>query len=380
MRRIGANQVRSISSAVSPLGLQKQDTAEYQPYNPCVKTRTSDNSARAAGVCVITDGAMGNERQALALAHAMSLTPNVQRIRLRPPWGWWAPKRTGLESLAMSAKQRRALTQPTFPALAIGCGRHAALITRALRQWSDGATFTVQILDPRIDPSRFDLVIAPRHDGLEGPNVIQTLGALNPIDDAWLDQAAADFTTLCQLPAPRTVLLVGGPRKGLELDEAWLLRLIAQIEQWREHDSGSLLITTSRRTPQTWRERLRSAFRGGCTCFWDGAQDGPNPYPGYLAVADRIVVTPDSVNMLSEACATGVPVFTLAPERMPTKLAAFHAELRDQGWLHDIHVDLSTLQQPPPLREIAAVASKVWHRIEATRPDVAIALDQTAVR
>ena len=43
---------------------------------------------------------------------------------------------------------------------------------------SGGKTFTVQILDPRIDPTLFDAVVAPRHDGLEGPNVIRTLGAL----------------------------------------------------------------------------------------------------------------------------------------------------------------------------------------------------------
>jgi mitochondrial fission protein ELM1 len=341
----------------------------------------SNDPPRAAGVCVITDGAMGNERQALALAGAMGLAPVVHRIRLRAPWRWSAPKLTAGVQLALPDAQLRALTRP-WPLLAIGCGRHAALITRSLRQWSGGATFTVQILDPRVDLGHFDLVIAPRHDSLQAWNVIQTLGALNPIDDAWLDRAAAEFATLCQLPQPRTALLVGGPRRGLGLDDAWFERLIGELERWRERDGGSLLITASRRTPAAWRERLRAAFRSGCTCFWGGAEDGTNPYPGYLAVADRIVVTPDSVNMLSEACATGVPVFTSLPAVVPVKLAAFHAELADQGWLHDIHVadvdvNRSTLRQPAPLREIAAVASKVWHRIEATRPDVGAALDRS---
>jgi mitochondrial fission protein ELM1 len=84
--------------------------------------------------------------------------------------------------------------------------------------------------------------------------------------------------------------------------------------------------------------------------------------------------------MLSEACAVGVPVFTQLPSRTPVKLAAFHAELRELGWLHDGDVDFSTLRQPPPLREMAAVASKIWHRIEATRPDVGAALSQVNVR
>jgi uncharacterized protein len=342
-----------------------------------VKPSPIANAPRAAGVCVITDGAAGNERQALALADAMQICAKVQRIALRPPWRWLGPGFGHGARWAIAGKQWRALSAP-WPALAIGCGRHAALLTRTLREASRGATFSVQILDPRIDPKYFDLVIAPRHDALTAANVIQSLGALNPVDDAWLARARDEFATLQQLPQPRTALLIGGPRRGLDLDDAWFDQLIAELERWRQRDGGSILITTSRRTPPSWRARLRGAFRDGCTCFWGGTQDGANPYAGYLAVANRIVVSPDSVNMLSEACATGIPVFTSLPRIVPAKLAAFHAELVDQGWLHDIHVDFSTLHQPRPLREIAAVASKVWHHIESTRPDIAVALDQAA--
>jgi mitochondrial fission protein ELM1 len=297
------------------------------------------------------------------------------RASPRAPWRWFAPRLTVAARWAYPDTLRRELHAP-WPALAIGCGRQAALLTRSLHELSGGATFVLQILDPRIAATHFDLVVAPRHDGLHASNVIQTLGALNPIDDIWLARARQAFPALTQLPQPRTALLVGGPRRGLSLDAHWLDALIARIEAWRIRDGGSVLITTSRRTPAVWRERLRGAFRNGCTCFWGGDDDGANPYASYLAVADRLVVTPDSVNMLSEACAVGVPVITQLPAAAPPKLAAFHAELRDQGWLHDIDVDFSTLRQPPPLREIAAVASKIWHCIEATRPDVGARLQR----
>jgi mitochondrial fission protein ELM1 len=352
---------------------QGWNDASRNPYNRAVKPLIQALTHHAVGVCVISDGAAGNERQALALAHAMQLTPMVQRVALRAPWRWMGPAQTRGLSLAMPRAQWRELSHP-WPALAIGCGRHAAVVTRALRETSGGATFTVQILDPRVDPAHFDLVIAPRHDDLDAPNAIQTMGSLNPIDDAWLAAARTQFPLFEKLARPRTALLVGGPRHGLELDARWMDRLIDAIERWHARDGGSVLIATSRRTPPEWRERLRGAFRNGCSCFWGGDADGPNPYAGYLAHADRIVVTPDSVNMLSEACAVGVPVFTALPANAPAKLAAFHAELRDQGWLHDFHaVDVDT-RQPPPLREIATVASKVWHQIEATRPDVAALL------
>jgi len=324
---------------------------------------------------VISDGAAGNERQALALAQALRLTPAVARAQLRPPWSWLAPRLSHGTRWALPREIREHLQAP-WPALVIGCGRHAALVTRYLRRASRGATFTIQILDPRIDPAQFDLVIAPRHDELIGANVIQTLGALNAIDDDWLAAGLARFPNLTQLPQPRTTLLLGGPRRGLALDAAWFDDLLVRINALLARDGGSLLIASSRRTPAGWRARAREMLRADCRHIWSGPGDGENPYQGYLAAADRIIVTPDSVNMLSEACATGKPVLSLLPPAARGRIPLLHAELSGQGWLHtlDTQVDLSTLQQVPPLRELAAVASKVRHVLEATRPEIAVAL------
>jgi len=331
-------------------------------------------SGDPAPVWLVSDGGAGNERQVHALADAMQLVSRSFHLRPRAPWRWFAPRLTAAALWGFPPALRRDLCPP-WPALAIGCGRQAALLTRVLRERSAGATFTIQILDPRIATSHFDLVIAPRHDALNAENVIQTLGSLNPIDAAWLARAAQQNSALIQLPRPRIALLVGGPRRGAG-DAATLATLIERVDAWQRRDGGSVLVAASRRTPAAWRAQLRAAFRNGSTCFWGGPEDGPNPYANYLAVADRICVTADSVNMLSEACAVGVPVISRLPANAPAKLAAFHAELRGLGWLHDIDVDFSTLQQPPPLREMAAVASKIWHRIEATRPDVGGALNQ----
>jgi len=332
-------------------------------------------------VCwIVTDGAAGNERQALALARALRVEPEILHVGLRPPWSWSAPRFTTGLRLGVEAELRRRLRTP-WPALVIGCGRDGAAVTRWLRTASGGKTFTVQILDPRIDPKHFDLVVAPRHDALQGANVIQTIGALNPVDEDWLAAGSARFPTLAQLPQPRTAVLIGGARRGMDMSDAWFAAFLDRINALAARDGGSLLVSASRRTPDAWRrisrERLRADFgRIGCVHFWNGAEDGENPYQGYLAAADRIAVTPDSVNMLSEACATGKPVFTLLPDAARGKLAALHTELRAQGWLHalDANVDFSTLRQPPPLRELAAVASKVWHVLESTRPDVITAL------
>jgi mitochondrial fission protein ELM1 len=324
---------------------------------------------------ILTDGAAGNERQARALAQAMQIEARTLRTGLRGPWAWFAPRLTAGLRIGVDADLRRCLHAP-WPALAIACGRDGATLTRWLRTASGGKTFTVQILDPRIDPRHFDLVVAPRHDALAGANVVHTIGALNPVDDDWLAAGLARFPMLAQLPQPRTAVLIGGPRRGLDMDEAWFESFLARVNALAARDGGSTLVSTSHRTPAAWRRLSRERLRADCVHFWNGPEDGDNPYQGYLTAADRIVVTPDSVNMLSEACATGKPVFTLLPDSARGKLTDLHAELRAQGWLHplDAALDTSGLSQPPPLRELAAVVSKVWHVLESTRPDVVAAL------
>lgn len=303
---------------------------------------------------VITDGAAGNERQALALAQSLDAPARVLRLPLRAPWAWFAPRKLPGGRLALSARDR-AQFAPPWPALAIGCGRHASLLTRLLRELSHGNTFSVQILDPRIDTRHWDAVIAPRHDDLHGDNVIETSGSLNPIDELWLAQGREAFAHFAQLPQPRIALLLGGPRRGAAFDEAYARALADGVAARAE--GGSVLASLSRRTPQVFAQIVREKLAHVPGVFWSGEGDGPNPYPGLLGWADAIVVTPDSVNMLSEAAAVGVPVHTLVTAPLPDKLARFHAELRERGSLHEL--DARTAQAVSPLRETANVAARI---------------------
>lgn len=305
---------------------------------------------------VVSDGAAGNERQALALAAALDLRPRVVRLRLAAPWSWFAP-RLGIGARhAVRTRDGTSIAAP-WPQIAIGCGRKAALLTRLLRGWSNGQCFCVQILDPRIDPAAFDLVIAPQHDRLDGHNVIATLGALNTIDDCTLATARERFAHLAAFPAPRTAVLIGGPHRAQALDPAWLdaLRDLSQAAYAR--DGGSFLVSASRRTPAAIAERLRTDFARWPGAFWAGDADGENPYAGFLAWAQRIVVSPDSVNMLSEACAVGVPASTLVTRPLSGKLADFHARLAAHGHL----TVFGTVRDPAvaALRESAEVAAQV---------------------
>lgn len=308
----------------------------------------------------ITDAAAGNQRQALALAERLGLPVRPLVLEARAPWSWFAPRVVLGGPLALPRAERAGFAPP-WPRVAVGCGRGAALFTRMLHRLSHGRCRTVQILDPRMDPRHWDTLIAPRHDGIAGPNVLTPLGSLNPVDDEWLEDAREAWPHLAELPAPRIGVLLGGPRRGIGMDGAWTRAFVHGLRAMHEQRGGSLLVLASRRTPPRLAGTLRDALDDVPGLRWQGRDDGPNPYPGVLAWADRLVATPDSVNMLSEACAVGCAVHTFAPEPLPDKLARFHRTLREAGLLHPLRADAPDRQVP--LRETERIAATVRHRL-----------------
>ena len=306
-----------------------------------------------SGVLAVHDGKAGNARQALALARALDPAAGEHLLQPRAPWRWLAPRMPPGATRAFDAMPS------ATPAIAIGCGRQAALATRLLRARGSRA---VQILDPRIDPRHWDLVVAPRHDGLTGANVIQTLGSLHPVDAAWLRQAREASPALAALPAPHSVLLVGGSTRHAPLDDAGFAALLLQLAARTRADGGSLSVAASRRTPPAWREAIAGLDPSLPGLRWRDAGDGTNPYAGLLAHADRIVGTPDSVNMLSEAAAVGVPVYAWQPRATRGRLRLFLDALLDAGHARALDANM-TPYAAIPLRETARVAELVRARL-----------------
>jgi len=272
-----------------------------------------------------------------------------------------APRRLPAAGYALGVDFSKAVP---VPALAIGCGRQAALATRWLRE--RGAT-AVQILDPRVDPRHWDAVIVPEHDGLRGANVITLLGSLHPVDDAWLAAGRAAFPALAVLPSPRVALLLGGPTGRVPWDAAALAREVARLTQQVAERGGSLLVTSSRRTPAAATLRLREGLRGLPSLLWTGAADGPNPYAGLLGWAEAIACTADSSNLLSEACATRVPVQALFEANARGRAAALLAGLHARGRL--VQGQPLPMGTPAaPLRETERVAALLRERIAVPAP------------
>ncbi|MET1023743.1 MAG: mitochondrial fission ELM1 family protein [Pseudoxanthomonas sp.] len=306
----------------------------------------------------LTDGHAGNVRQAAALARALDLPAREWVLQTRAPWKQLAPRLLPGSEHAFGPQFHAALAHA--PNLAIGCGRQAALATRVLR---DHGARVIQILDPRTRPLHWDLVIAPTHDGLRGPNVLTPLGSLHPVDDAWLADARGQFPRIGALPGPRTALLVGGPSAHARLEVADIVQICDTLDPVLTHEAGTLMITTSRRTPDPVVAALRQRYAGSAHLLWCDDRDGANPYAGLLGWADRIVCTADSVNMLSEACATHAPVFVHAPTRVNGRPQRFLRTLLERGRIHALEAGLDAFAVTP-LRETARIARQVRLRLE----------------
>lgn len=313
---------------------------------------------RSRSPSTITDGRAGNVRQAVALAGALRLgTHQPLILEPRAPWRWLSPRRLPGDERGYGDALRALAAAP--PGLAIGCGRQAAGALRVLRA---RGSRVVQILDPRIGSRHWDLVVVPEHDRLRGDNVLTLLGSLNPVDDVWLALGRAAFSAFGRLPGPRTALLVGGPTDHARWAEHDMLKVFDQVAAQLRSEGGSLLATTSRRTPPALSEALRDRFADIPNVIWGDGGDGVNPYAGLLGWADRVVVSPDSVNLLSEACATRLPVAVALSDTVQGRMAHFQRALHERGRLQPQWLDW-THATVDPLRETQRIASEVKQRL-----------------
>jgi mitochondrial fission protein ELM1 len=312
---------------------------------------------------VLTDGRAGNRVAALGLAEALGRDVRGIEIALARPWRWLPPRAWPPGVLGVTRPVVGDLAPP-YPSLIISCGRKAVGPALELKRRAKGATVAVHIQNPRVGPGRFDLIAAPAHDRLSGPEVEVTIGSVHGLTRAKLDAAAEAWRDrLAFLPSPRVAVLIGGSNAAYRLDAAEGRRIGALVARVAEETGAGLMITASRRTDPSAEAALRAALSGPNVAFWDG--EGDNPYRGYLGLADHVLVTGDSVNMVSEAVATRRPtqVIALPVAGRSAKFERFHVAMRDAGATRPFEGTLETWAVTPP-DDTERVAARVRALLE----------------
>jgi mitochondrial fission protein ELM1 len=177
-----------------------------------------------------------------------------------------------------------------------------------------------------------------------------------------LDAAALRFRDrLAPLKRPLVAVLLGGPNGRYRMDREAVSRLASGLRRVAEDSGAGLAVTPSRRTGADTVAAIRAALAGTASEIWD--ETGDNPYLGYLALADAIVVTCDSVNMVSEACATGKPVHVFHLPGGSAKFRRFHASFEAAGFTRPFTGRLDSWSYDPP-HETERVAALIRARLK----------------
>lgn len=268
-------------------------------------------------IWVLDDPRAGTAAQAIGIAERLGQP--FRRIKLA--WNWKAH----VAALAPGGSLMGVAAEPAFeaaerdtPDVVISAGRRSAPVALWLKQ-RYGCRL-VHCMSPGLTGlfrrEMFDLLVIPAHDRPQrAGNVMEVLGAPHRVSPRALTQAEIAWDErLAHLPHPRIALLIGGPIRAVGMAPALAHTLGREVAALAVSMGGTVMATTSRRTGDEASDALAAGLGRAMHVLYRWGEPDENPYMGFLATADAIIVTADSVSMISEACSTEAPVYVALPE------------------------------------------------------------------
>ena len=316
-------------------------------------------------IWVLADDRAGNNSQSLGVAEALGFETEIKQIRYTK-WVKLPNCLRGALTIGIDQASAERL-KPPFPDFAIAAGRRAAPVLRWLKKQSGGKTKIIQIMFAgNVGIKDFDLIVLPEHDGckLIRPNILRVVGAPHRITPERLKSEREKWADAFKdLPVPKIALIVGGATKDKPFTPAMARDLAEKAVAFSKAVGGrSFLVTTSRRTGAEQEKILRETLPDPKYFYGWGDTQNENPYFGFLACADYILVTGDSVSMCSEACAANAPVFIYAPQgSVGKKHALLHCQLYDGGYAQPLDGD-ANIKEHKPLNAAQVVADEIKRR------------------
>ena len=303
------------------------------------------------------------EVQCIALAEALGL--EYEKKHIKPYWlNRIFPVLAILPGVPL-ARNPIEVTSHLSPDILITCGRRHAGASIALKRLSKGTTYTIHIQDPKINPKHFDLLIIPEHDRPRAPNIILSNGSLTRITQAILDREAQLIKQeVTSLIGKKIAVNIGGDTKDNKVDDETIQKLILSLNQFSADYECSLMITTTNRTSEPLKEALISLTKNPNIIIWTAGSR--NPYLGFLGIADAIIVTSDSINMISEACSTGKPVNIFPLGKNSQKREKFISSLEKMGLVKQFNGKYQSWRYDP-LNESTRIAKLINIKLKEKR-------------
>ncbi len=292
--------------------------------------------SKNVNVVILNDGKTGHLRQSQALSasitHALARRDKTVRehtveVFFRSAFmknlctvvsvsGQWFPslRSTGWLQIVLTRESFQRLTAVKADYF-LSCGSSVAGVHFLSIPWQMAKSIVV--LKPGLLSLRgFDLVVLPQHDQpavLPAKAVIAiTRAAPNLITQEYLKEQEElllkRYSHLKNSFRTKIGVLIGGNTKHVEFTESTIKIIIHQIKEVARELNADILLTTSRRTPEQveqllWRE-LKKFDR--CALLISASQGNvPEAVGGILALSDFVVVSGESISMVSEAVSSG---------------------------------------------------------------------------
>ena len=297
----------------------------------------------APRVWVLSSPRAGERTQLLALAGALGCPYEVKQIVHRPG-GAMLELLGGEHLLGVDTERSDPLTGP-WPDLVLLAHQSNEMVARWIRRQSGDRARLVLLGRPWAPVETFDLVVTTPQYGLaEAANVLHNLLPLHGVTPERLATAAERWEPrLAHLPRPFVTVLVGGSSGPYVFDEVAAARLGREASALARRLGGSVLVSTSSRTNANAVDALFAAVDAPAYLHRWAPGGEQNPYLGFLGLADRLIVTGDSISMIAEAVATGRPVemFDFGSGSVPMRRDGFAATEvsslldRVRGWVYE---------------------------------------------
>ena len=304
---------------------------------------------------LLTEGYHGMISQVEGLAKALQTEFQHKIVRLNWPWNFIPPKLTPISEIIL--KDKHYINENKSFDLVISCGRKS-VIPSAIIKKKNTNIFTIHIQDPKVNYKNFDVIIAPEHDELKGENVISSKGSIHYITQSEIEKAKNYLVN--KFHNENVVsLILGGPSKYYSFSNEDLTQVFRKIKSNFISQGYKALVIPSMRTPKRIIDLAMKEFvKVGFVVNTVDKQ----AYLSALALATNIVVTCDSTSMISEAAASGKPIFVahMKPKKNNYRFKKFFQLFKEMGITKELgdKVDNWTYNRLNEADRIAILMSK----------------------
>lgn len=307
-------------------------------------------------ILVLTDGSDGMISQVLGLGKKISPKINSIKTEILFPWNNLQPGFLPIYSWIF----KNDLNFSVIPDIIISCGRKSVYLSIYLKRKYKN-TITIHIQDPKVSSKKFNYIVAPEHDSINGNNIINSIGALHKFDKSTLDKVSDSFN----IPKNNLIsIMIGGSNNHYSFAEKEIYDLIKRINKIKNSSNKyKILIIFSRRTTNQIIKIIKNNLNNDII-IWNNKQK--NPYVFALKYSDYFIVTSDSTSMISECAFTGKPIyiFHLPFKRVSKRIKKFHEKFKSLNITKDlITINKLTPWAYKPLDESKRIASIIKERI-----------------